>query len=651
MSYFNDQEKPIDYTSKYNEIDTNSPKLHAKKPERSHLQSYHSLNQSKSETTVNNNLFNRSAPFAQFHNYPSSSMNHNRMSNSNSSITNQEKFNQTPTKTHDSLDSGDFTYLYEDVPDSLIVYQTENTPICFSNDSPLSCLSIECLPNFDPKTYNNFNSNDDSVINQETEFNSYGDSLLDYNMEGTPVCFSYDSPLSPLSISSLHYDDPILGNTTGTLQQQIARIKEYQKNKEQDVSSMISSMSIENNQISTRSSSFERLNKKSEIRFGQLNSDTQSDGFSLLDFDTQQQKSKQQDQSQFDDEKSSKISNQNRSLVNQKSNLDNQFFNSNQLIDKQSIKNENQLDADDKECVDFENGFDDANDKDEYYYLNECISRGRLSNRNNFMQSCPVQHNQKPNQSLLSQQKSNLSLQFNRSNDSQQQQRNQQQSHHQSPPQQRPQNVFDNSNHNYQSNQMNNRSENTKFKPSHLYTFGKQEMIFDERSTQMIPQNRQNHFIYQIPEESNKKIQSSDETSTTLTNYSAKLCSRSMYGIDGKEEQHERSVVGGPVHLPFNSPFYMYHHANQTNLNNLNNLNNHSHYPSTSSEPNYSMQQNQNINNLNERFHHQTTSSEPNYVLQANRNNANQVRQAEVKRKGVKKMFKDIKDNIFKKAV
>jgi hypothetical protein len=79
-----------------------------------------------------------------------------------------------------------YSYLFE-TGDSLIHYETEGTPICFSNDSPLSSLSFEmiaCEPQ--SPTGPDFSSRD---------------SLHNYFTEGTPICFSNDSPLSSLSLN------------------------------------------------------------------------------------------------------------------------------------------------------------------------------------------------------------------------------------------------------------------------------------------------------------------------------------------------------------------------------------------------------------------------------------------------------------------
>ena len=90
----------------------------------------------------------------------------------------------------------DDLYAYEEIY-SFQEYETENTPICFSNDSPLSSLSFEML-------------NCESQSPSSDGF-LFPDQLQTYFTEGTPICFSHDSPLSSLSLN-LSFEKQSLGD-------------------------------------------------------------------------------------------------------------------------------------------------------------------------------------------------------------------------------------------------------------------------------------------------------------------------------------------------------------------------------------------------------------------------------------------------------
>ena len=290
----------------------------------------------------------------------------------------------------------------------MIVYQTENTPICFSNDSPLSSLSLEYLPNINAPNFNlNSNTNLKSNNIQESDLNSSGDSMLDYNMEGTPICFSYDSPITPLSLSGFSSDGDLSPPSLDIINQRINRAKENKrKNQDQDITSMISNMSIDN-RWSTRSST-DQLNNKSECKFGRLNDDANSiDGFSLLDFNREQQPnanvfhqpppSHEQPAPKFLNQSTTSVVNQNNE--------------NNQSTRQSPVHTGQESQLNDKNSVDFEHGFDEYDNEE--FYLNKCISFGRLPSKTNSMQSCATtQLNQQQSQQ-------NSISQFNRMNDSQ----------------------------------------------------------------------------------------------------------------------------------------------------------------------------------------------------------------------------------------
>jgi len=459
MSYF-DQEQPFDYTNKYNEnIGTISPKSHH-----------------KDSTTTR-----PSSTFGQYTNHPTA-----MFSGDYSSYSNQLPSHYHQHKSHDSLDSDDFTHLCEaDTTGSCIIYQTENTPICFSNDSPLSSLSLECLPSLNSASYHlNSNNNIMKSSLQEPNLNSSGDSLVDYNMEGTPDLFaSYDSPLSPLSLnfSDGEHSPPTLDFLN----------RATNRNNE-DIVSMMSSMSVDNGPL-TRSSN-DKLNQN--FKFGQLSRDEEnSDAFSLINFNQSTQRH-QQPTKVFQQQQSTFSVNQEiRPLATGRYEDD----------DHQQIKKE----------VDFENGFDDDNDD---FYLDKCISAGRRSNREQ-------QFNQQQNSnSTISQ----YNHQFNDSHNT---------------IKVKQENISPDHLITFDKQEILKQPAYNQLTLSHQQQQSYQSQQFKQQQSQQFA--RQIPQMASISKPS-KHVVKLDETGTTITDCST-FSSRSMYKIDGEEERRESSVVFAPV--------------------------------------------------------------------------------------------------------
>lgn len=320
--------------------------------------------------------------YDQFNHDLSSSTNQFQSINSQNQQTNNDK-EVTSTKSNEKwskpfratgnfMTPGDFIYLYEDVTDSMVVYQTENTPICFSYDSPLSDLSLEFLPSINNMNANSTNNLAAQNNVQNTELNSSGDSVINYNTESTPICFSYDSPLSDLSLGFDGEDGEMTPNTLEFINDRIQKNKQKEP-ADQDITSMISNMSIENG-VKTRStkSSTERLNSS---KFGHLNSER--DDYSLLGFETSHSES-------------FKATNH---LDNRQSNIKPNLLNP--VIDQQnkeqsSLRNENYYQDRHSPIDDFEKGFSEY-DIDEELYLNKCISFGRLASNKSSIQKTNTQ--------------------------------------------------------------------------------------------------------------------------------------------------------------------------------------------------------------------------------------------------------------------
>lgn len=353
MAYL-DQDQPIDYSNRYNEnIGSISPRASASR-------SSHSTNHPYSTKIDSDNLSTYSSHFAtDFVNFNGS----NAFSANGDQSNDENNFNhsnrQAGLMSASRYDQDHFdcaSYVLQnalDACDSVTIYQTEDTPIPFSNISSVSSLSLERLPQMNPEPLNGpvpsmqmFKTS--SMY--ETELNSSGDSLAHYNMESSPYCFSYEST-SPLSLDL----DCMNGELTPeTMELFNTRILKKRQPAEQDITSMFSGMSIEN---STRTST-EHLNRKEPFKFGHLNDE---DEFSLLDMDEQQQQ-----RDQFDKPAPT-------------------FLNSdNSVVVKQQQQQQSQ-NADRNSGVDFERGFDDDeydNNKD-LFYLNQCISIGRMTSNKN----------------------------------------------------------------------------------------------------------------------------------------------------------------------------------------------------------------------------------------------------------------------------
>lgn len=353
---FQDQDQPIDYTNRYNEnIGSISPKTSANRPNHSTNAMFSSKNDAdqpdslSSYGTLSNSQFGDLQNAKNLSSTPAgfgSNFNQNYFSQQNNSC------DQPKGETNFA------SYLFtnpDSVADSVTIYQTEDTPVSFSNISSVSSLSLERLPVIHPFPDNiSLNTQPISTFKQssihETELNSSGDSVMHYHMESSPYCLSYEST-SPLSLD-LHSLDGEL--TPETLELFNTRIMKQDRPFDQDITSMISGMSIDRN--STRSST-ERLNRKEPLKFGQL---SDGDGFSLLDLDVRQVKPEK-----FDDLQQPAP----------------RFLESpNSVVNHQQQQQQSQNQERNFEQVDFEQGFDEDDDDK---YLNKCISFGRMASNKN----------------------------------------------------------------------------------------------------------------------------------------------------------------------------------------------------------------------------------------------------------------------------
>lgn len=372
---FLDQDQPIDYSNRYNEnTGSISPRAstgrpnhstnNAFKPDTDQLDtvSTYSTMASQFGDLHNSNHSGATASFgSDFSNF--NSLFQNTFSQTDSPPNDENNFNQNNQQSSmmnvNCLGQGfeDRAYLFDtiDAPDSTIAYQTEDTPIQFSNMSSVSSLSLEQLPTIEP-----IPEHPSSIVHPistfkngmyETVLNSSGDSLTHYDMENSPYCLSYDSP-SPLSLDLNSVDGELTPETVELFNSRI--LKQQQQTVEQDITSMLSGMSIDR---STRSSN-ERLNKKEPLKFGQLND---GEDFILLDLDMRQSKSEQFDGNQ----PSPGFLNSQKSVVSHHQQSQSQDRNSD---------------------VDLENGSDkgfeiDINEEDST--VNQLISFGRLPNSKN----------------------------------------------------------------------------------------------------------------------------------------------------------------------------------------------------------------------------------------------------------------------------
>lgn len=370
---FLDQDQPIDYSNRYNEnIGSISPRASASRPNHSTNSMFSSKIESDCLSTYsrlsssqygdlhmqNSRNFSASNDFANnfngFHLNASFSQNGDQSNDENNFNQNNRQSSLIPASRldHDFVDCA--AYVFEnafDARDSVTIYQTEDTPIPFSNLSSVGSLSLERLPQINPEPLNTAVQSVHTFKHasmHETELNSSGDSLTHYNMmESSPYCFSYEST-SPLSLDLDCMAGELTPETVELFNTRI--LKKQQQPVEQDITSMLSCMSIDH---STRTST-ERLNRKETLKFGHLN----DDAFSLLDMDEQQP---------------DKFDNQQRAPS---------FLNSEGSV----VSNQEQSQSSDRNSgVDFEQGFDDDeydNNKD-LFYLNKCISIGRMTSNKN----------------------------------------------------------------------------------------------------------------------------------------------------------------------------------------------------------------------------------------------------------------------------